>query len=129
MNKNIYITTPIYYVNGEPHIGHFYTTLACDVLIRLYQKAGCDVRYLTGTDEQKQKVQQSAIKKGISTKEFCDEVSNKFKQMIIDFDLIQSNNNFNNGASFIRTTDEKHVKFVQEVWNRLEQNGWIKKTS
>ena len=61
--KNVYITTPIYYVNGEPHIGHFYTTLAADVLIRLYQKAGYDVRYLTGTDEHGQKVQQSAENK------------------------------------------------------------------
>ena len=127
LNRNIYITTPIYYVNGEPHIGHFYTTLACDVLIRLYQKAGCDVRYLTGTDEHGQKVQQSAEKNGVSPKEFCDKVSAKFKQMIIDFDLIQSHNNFNNNSSWIRTTDEKHVRFVQEVWRRLEQNGWIYK--
>ena len=127
MNKNIYITTPIYYVNGEPHIGHFYTTLSCDILIRLYQSLNCDVRYLTGTDEHGQKVQQSAIKQGISPKEFCDIVSNKFKQMIIDFDLIQSQNNFNNGDSFIRTTDKKHVDFVKDVWKRLEQNGWIYK--
>ena len=127
LNKNIYITTPIYYVNGEPHIGHFYTTLACDVLVRLYQNAGCDVRYLTGTDEHGQKVQQSVEKNGVSPKEFCDKVSAKFKQMMIDFDLIQSHNNFNNNSSWIRTTDEKHVKFIQEVWIRLEQNGWIYK--
>ena len=123
----MYITTPIYYVNGEPHIGHFYTTLACDVLIRLYQNTGNDVRYLTGTDEHGQKVQQSAEKQGISPKEFCDNVSAKFKQMIVDFDLIQAGNDFNNGKSWIRTTDEKHIKFVQEVWKRLEENGWIYK--
>ena len=105
-----YITTPIYYVNGEPHIGHFYTTLACDILIRLYQNAGQNVRYLTGTDEHGQKVQQSAEKQGISPKEFCDNVSAKFKKMIEDFELIQANNDFNNGKSWIRTTDEKHIK-------------------
>ena len=125
--KNIYITTPIYYVNGEPHIGHLYTTIACDVLIRLYQKTGYDVRYLTGTDEHGQKVQQSAEKQGISPKEFCDNISAKFKQMVSDFNLIQSTNNFNNGKSWIRTTDEKHIKFVQNVWQRLEENGWIYK--
>ena len=126
-SKNVYITTPIYYVNGEPHIGHFYTTLAADVLIRLYQKAGYDVRYLTGTDEHGQKVQQSAEKNGISPKEFCDKISDKFKQMITDFDLIHAKDNFNNGKNWIRTTDEKHINFVQNVWTRLEQNGWIYK--
>ena len=125
--KSIYITTPIYYVNGEPHIGHFYTTLACDVLIRLYQQNGYDVRYLTGTDEHGQKVQQSAEKKGISPKEFCDAVSARFRQMMIDFDLKQAENNFNNGESWIRTTDKKHEDFVKDVWIRLEQNGWIYK--
>ncbi len=125
--RDIYITTPIYYVNGEPHIGHFYTSLSCDILIRLYQKHGYNVRYLTGTDEHGQKVQQSAIKKGVSPKEFCDAVSAKFRQMYIDFKLIQAENNFNNNASFIRTTDEKHVKFVQNVWKKIEANGWIYK--
>ena len=127
MSNSVYITTPIYYVNGEPHIGHFYTTLSCDVLIRLYQRNNYDVRFLTGTDEHGQKVQQSAEKQGISTKEFCDIVSSKFKQMIEEFDLIHSHNNFNNGKNWIRTTDEKHIKFVQEVWKRLEENGWIYK--
>ena len=125
--SNIYITTPIYYVNGDPHIGHFYTTLACDILVRLYQNDGYDVRYLTGTDEHGQKVQQSAEKKGISPKAFCDEVSTKFRQMMIDFDLIQAENNFNNGNSWIRTTDEKHINFIQNVWKRLEENGWLYK--
>ena len=125
--ENIYITTPIYYVNGEPHIGHFYTTLACDILIRLYQNNYYNVRYLTGTDEHGKKVQQSAEKQGISPKEFCDNISAKFKQMVSDFDLIQSQNDFNNGKSWIRTTDEKHIKFVQNVWQRLEENGWIYK--
>lgn len=127
MEKNIYITTPIYYVNGEPHIGHFYTTLSCDILIRLYKREGYNVRYLTGTDEHGQKVQQSAEKNNISPKEFCDKISTKFKQMIIDFNLIQSENNFNNGESWIRTTDKKHINFVKNVWCRLEENGWIYK--
>ena len=125
--KNIYITTPIYYVNGEPHIGHFYTTLASDVLIRLYLREGFDVRYLTGTDEHGQKVQQSADRQCISPQEFCDKVSLKFKQMDIDLDLIHSQNNFNNGKNWIRTTDKQHINFVQDVWRRLENNGWIYK--
>ena len=124
---NVYITTPIYYVNGEPHIGHFYTTLSTDVLVRLYRNIGCDVRCLTGTDEHGQKVQQSAEKNGVSPQEFCDKVSANFKQMVVDFDLIHAKNNFENGQNWIRTTDEKHVKFVQDVWRRLEQNGWIYK--
>ena len=127
--NNVYITTPIYYVNGDPHIGHFYTSLSCDVLIRLYQKYGYNVRYLTGTDEHGQKVQQSAIKKGISPKTFCDEISAKFRQMYVDFKLIQAQNNFNNNTSFIRTTDEKHVKYVQNIWKRIEDNGWIYKSA
>lgn len=125
--KDTYITTPIYYVNGEPHIGHFYTSLSTDVLIRLYKAHGIDVKYLTGTDEHGQKVQQSADKNGVSSKEFCDKISAKFRNMHVDFDLIHSSNNFNNGRSFIRTTDEKHVRFVQDVWKRLEKNGWIYK--
>ena len=125
--KNIYITTPIYYVNGEPHVGHFYTSLATDILVRLYRNFNYDVRCLTGTDEHGQKVQQSAEKKNIQPKEFCDIVSAKFRQMNVDFNLVHSENNFNNGKNFIRTTDEKHVKFVQKVWMILEQNGWIYK--
>ena len=120
-NQNIYITTPIYYVNGEPHIGHFFFFLSDDILIRLYRKFGANVRCLTGTDEHGQKVQQSAEKNGISPKEFCDKVSQKFRQMHIDFDLIQAENNFDNGKNFIRTTDEKHIKFVQDVWKKLEE--------
>lgn len=126
-NKNIYITTPIYYVNGEPHIGHFYTSLSSDILIRIYKKFGANVRYLTGTDEHGQKVQQSAEKNNCSPKEFCDKVSQKFRQMYIDFDLIHAENNFSNGESFIRTTDEKHINFIKDVWRRLEENGWIYK--
>ena len=126
-NQNIYITTPIYYVNGEPHIGHFYTSLSADILIRLYRKFGANVRCLTGTDEHGQKVQQSAEKNGILPKEFCDKVSQKFRQMHIDFDLIHAENNFDNGKNFIRTTDEEHIKFVQDVWKKLEENGWIYK--
>ena len=114
--KDVYITTPIYYVNGEPHIGHFYTTLASDILVRLYQNTGYNVRFLTGTDEHGQKVQQSAEKNGISPKEFCDKVSAKFRQMMIDFDLIHAGNNFENGKNWIRTTDKQHKDFVKNLF-------------
>jgi tRNA synthetases class I (M) len=73
--KPYYITTPIYYVNDKPHIGHAYTTLACDVLARFMRLDGRDVMFLTGTDEHGQKVQESAAKQGKSPQEFCDEVS------------------------------------------------------
>ncbi|CAN0141924.1 unnamed protein product, partial [Discosporangium mesarthrocarpum] len=74
-----YLTTPIYYVNDKPHIGHAYTTLACDVIARFMRLDGRNVMFLTGTDEHGQKVEQSASKLGISPQVFCDEVSQTFR--------------------------------------------------
>ncbi|MDB2414790.1 methionine--tRNA ligase [Rickettsiales bacterium] len=117
MNKNFYITTPIYYVNDSPHIGHAYTTLACDVAARFKRLDGYNVRFLTGTDEHGQKVEKSAQKAGVDPQKFTDDVSMRFRKLA-DF------MNFSHD-DFIRTTEERHKIGAQEVWKRLEKNGHI----
>jgi methionyl-tRNA synthetase len=112
-----YITTPIYYVNDVPHIGHAYTTLACDVLARFKRLDGYDVQFLTGTDEHGQKVEKSAEKAGIDPQAFCDQVSSRFKDLATAM-------NFSNDQ-FIRTTDERHKKSVQALWSVLQEKGFI----
>ena len=112
-----YITSPIYYVNDVPHIGHAYTTLACDVLARFKRLDGFDVKFLTGTDEHGQKVEKSAAEAGLSPREFCDKVSARFRDLA-------SAMNFSND-DFVRTTEERHLKACQELWRRLEANGEI----
>ncbi|HXV74416.1 MAG TPA: class I tRNA ligase family protein, partial [Sphingomonadales bacterium] len=81
MAKRFYITTPIYYVNDVPHIGHAYTSLACDVLARFHRLDGYDVRFLTGTDEHGQKVEKSAAAAGMAPQAFCDQVSQRFRDL------------------------------------------------
>jgi len=112
-----YITTPIYYVNDVPHIGHAYTTLACDVLARFKRLDGYDVMFLTGTDEHGQKVEKSAEKAGVDPLAFCDEVSARFR------DLAKAMN-FSNDQ-FIRTTEERHKIAVQHLWQQLVEKGYI----
>src|SRR3990170_4376205 len=97
---HFYITTPIYFVNDKPHIGHAYTTVACDVLARFKRLDGFNVRFLTGTDEHGQKVEKSAARAGIDPQSFTDRVSQNFR------DLSQLLN-FSND-DFIRTTEERH---------------------
>jgi len=106
-----YITTPIYYVNDAPHIGHAYTTLACDVLARFKRLDGYDVMFLTGTDEHGQKVEKSARDAGMEPLAFCDKVSENFRAMTAAL-------NFSND-DFIRTTEERHVRSCQALWERL----------
>jgi len=112
-----YITTPIYYVNDVPHIGHAYTTLACDVLARFKRLDGYNVMFLTGTDEHGQKVEKSAEKAGIDPQAFCDKVSSRFQ------DLAKAMN-FSNDQ-FIRTTEDRHKKAVQHLWKVLVDKGYI----
>lgn len=112
-----YITTPIYYVNDVPHIGHAYTTLACDMLARFKRLDGFDVMFLTGTDEHGQKVEKSAADAGVSPLEFCDRVSARF------FELLGTMN-FSND-DFIRTTEERHEKACQALWTKLVDEGHI----
>jgi methionyl-tRNA synthetase len=112
-----YITTPIYYVNDVPHIGHAYTTLACDVLARFKRLDGYDVMFLTGTDEHGQKVEKSAEAAGIDPQSFCDRVSERFR-------VLAKVMNFSND-DFIRTTEPRHIAACQGLWQKLEANGDI----
>ena len=100
-----YITTPIYYVNDVPHIGHAYTSTACDVIARFMRLSGRDVFFLSGTDEHGQKVEASAAKKGIDPQAFVDDVSVNFKDLL---DLMNISNDY-----FVRTTDQQHKEAVQ----------------
>ncbi|MEZ5759263.1 MAG: methionine--tRNA ligase [Emcibacteraceae bacterium] len=114
---SFYITTPIYYVNDIPHIGHAYTTLACDVIARFKRLDGYNVMFLTGTDEHGQKVEKSAAAAGKSPLEFCDTVSQRFRELAEFM-------NYSND-DFIRTTEERHKRACQALWKKLEENGHI----
>lgn len=115
--KRYYITTPIYYVNDSPHIGHAYTSLACDVLARFKRMDGYDVHFLTGTDEHGQKVAKSAETAGLDPLAFCDRVSKNFR------DLAGSMNYTND--DFIRTTEQRHIHACQKLWEELIKRGEI----
>ena len=117
MRDSYYITTPIYYVNDSPHVGHAYTTLACDVLARFMRLDGRKVKFLTGTDEHGQKIEKSARAAGMEPQEFTDKVSQNFR------DLAKAMN-FSND-DFIRTTEERHVRSCQALWRRLKENDQI----
>ncbi len=116
-DQTFYVTSPIYYVNDAPHIGHAYTSLACDVLARFNRLDGKRVMFLTGTDEHGQKVEKAAQAAGIAPKPFVDKVSQNFR------DLCRTMN-FSND-DFIRTTEARHVKSVQALWTRLAERGEI----
>ncbi|OGJ12500.1 methionine--tRNA ligase [Candidatus Pacearchaeota archaeon RBG_19FT_COMBO_34_9] len=116
-NRKFYITTPIYYPNDIPHIGHAYTTIAADVLARWHKLKGDKVWFLTGTDEHGKKIQNAAEKKGKSPKEFVDDLIPKFKDAWKKLNIEYSR--------FIRTTDRDHEKKVQEILNKVYDNGDI----
>src|SRR6201998_1520371 len=119
--QKFYLTTPIYYVNARPHIGHAYTTIAADVIARRHRLLGDDTFFLTGTDEHGQKVERSAAAAGISPQRFADQVSGEFRalwdRMGITYD------------DFIRTTEPRHVRGVQALFTRLQERGYIYKGS
>ena len=115
--KPYYVTTPIYYVNDSPHVGHAYTSLACDVLARFKRLDGFDVKFLTGTDEHGQKVAKSAQAAGIDPQTFTDRVSKNFRDLCTIL-------NFSND-DFIRTTEDRHTQACQEIWRRLMANDQI----
>jgi methionyl-tRNA synthetase len=112
-----YVTTPIYYVNDKPHIGHAYTTLACDVLARFHRLDGDDVHFLTGTDEHGQKVEKSAQAAGVDPQTFTDQVSENFRALAAEM-------NYSND-DFIRTTEARHLHSTQELWRKIRDNGHI----
>ncbi len=116
-NSSYYVTTPIYYVNDSPHIGHAYTTLACDVMARFMRLDGCRVKFLTGTDEHGQKIEKSAAAAGMTPQAFTDKVSQNFR------DLARAMNYSND--DFIRTTEPRHVRSCQKFWQQLKENGQI----
>ncbi|MEG1837032.1 MAG: methionine--tRNA ligase [Synergistaceae bacterium] len=117
--EKFYITTPIYYVNDVPHIGHAYTTVAADVLARWHRSGNDDTWFLTGTDEHGQKIQTSAEARGITPKELCDEVVQNFQSLWKTLNVTNDD--------FIRTTDERHEKVVQKVFSKLIENGDVYK--
>ncbi len=117
--KRVYITTPIYYVNDVPHIGHAYTTIIADTLARYSRLAGMEVFFLTGTDEHGQKIEQAAKARGKTPKEYADEISMRFKKLWDEFEISYD--------KFIRTTDEQHIKGVQKAFEVMYENGDIYK--
>jgi len=119
MNKKFYITTPIYYVNARPHIGHAYTTIACDAIARRQRMLGADTHFLTGTDEHGQKIERAAQAAGKTPQQFTDEVSAQFRALWARMGITNDD--------FIRTTEERHKKRVQELFRRLRDNGHIYK--
>jgi methionyl-tRNA synthetase len=117
MDKNFYITTPIYYPSGKPHIGHAYSSIIADVFARFKRLDEYQVHFLTGTDEHGLKIQKAAEKKNKDPLEFCNELSKTFKDLSKTLNL--------SNTDFIRTTEERHVKSVQYLWKTLKKNGDI----
>src|SRR4051812_41025289 len=110
-----FLTTPIYYVNDLPHLGHAYTTVACDALARFMRLDGRKVKFLTGSDEHGQKVEQSARAAGIAPQEFCDRISPAWQEMTR---LLNVSND-----DFIRTTEPRHVRGVEALWREVGEGG------
>ena len=121
MSTNFYITTPIYYVNARPHIGHAYTTIACDTVARRQRMLGSDTYFLTGTDEHGQKIERAAQAAGKTPQQFTDEVSAEFRALWDRMGLTYDD--------YIRTTSERHKVGVQALWRRIQENGYIYKGS
>ena len=117
MDKNYYITTPIYYPSAKPHMGHAYSSIIADFFARFKRIDGFDVHFLTGTDEHGLKIQRAAEKKKLDTQKFCDEISLTFRNLSETLNL--------SNTDFIRTTEERHKKTVQHLWSELEKNDDI----
>jgi methionyl-tRNA synthetase len=119
MSRKFYITTPIYYVNARPHIGHAYTTIACDTVARRQRMLGADTFFLTGTDEHGQKIERAVAASGKTPQQFADEVSGQFRalwdRMGITYD------------DYIRTTSDRHQRGMQELFRKIRDNGYIYK--
>jgi methionyl-tRNA synthetase len=114
-----YVTTPIYYVNAAPHLGHAYTTIAADVLARHMRQRGEEVFFLTGTDEHGEPVAQAAEREGVTPRELADRNAERFKSLM---PILEASNDF-----FIRTSDPQHEARVQEVLQRVHDNGFVYK--
>ena len=118
--KKFYLTTPIYYPSDNLHIGHTYTTVAADVLKKFKEMQGYDVFFVTGSDEHGQKIQEMAMKNHLEPKEYVDKIvasiKDLWKMLEIDYDV------------FIRSTDDHHVKAVQDIFTKLYEKGEIYKS-
>ena len=137
--KTFYVTTPIYYVNARPHIGHAYTTIVADVLARRHRLLGEDTFFLTGTDEHGQKIERSAIAAGIPPQQFADQVSASFRALWHRMGITYTGSpaappttfairpHARQEVGFIRTTDPDHIRGVQHLFTQLQQNGFIYK--
>jgi len=119
--EKFYITTPIYYVNAHPHIGHTYTTIVCDAIARRQRMMGMDTFFLTGTDEHGQKIERSANAAGCSPQKFVDKIAAEFRQLWDRMKLSYDD--------FIRTTEPRHARGVQALFTRLQEKGYIYKGS
>jgi len=117
MDKNFFITTPIYYPSGKPHMGHAYSSIVSDVIARFKRLDGYNVEFLTGTDEHGLKIQRAAEEKGLDPKNFCDELSKTFRSLSKTLNL--------SNTDFIRTTEDRHIKSVQNLWKILEKKNQI----
>jgi methionyl-tRNA synthetase len=117
MDRNFYITTPIYYPSAKPHMGHAYSSIIADFFARFKRMDGFNVCFLTGTDEHGLKIQRAAEKKGMDTLKFCDEISQTFRNLTTVLNLTNTD--------FIRTTEERHKISVQNLWKELKKNDDI----
>src|SRR5438046_4457310 len=115
MNKRFYITTAIYYVNGEPHLGHAYEMVVADVVARARRSLGQETFFLTGLDEHGQKVQQAAIAEGKQPQAYCDELAASWKKFAAILDLTNDD--------FVRTTEPRHKEAVQTILSTLNAKG------
>jgi len=115
--KNFYITTPIYYPSGQPHMGHAYSSIIADVFARFMRNDSYKVFFLTGTDEHGLKIQKAAEKAGLDPLLYCNEISEVFKNLAKKLNL--------SNDDFIRTTEKRHYASVNELWNRLIKSGDI----
>ena len=116
-HNNFYITTPIYYPSGEPHMGHAYSSILADVFARFKRNDNCKVYFLTGTDEHGLKIQKAAEKSNLDPKIYCDKISKVFKDLTKKLNL--------SNDDFIRTTEKRHYKAVNDLWSRLLKSGDI----
>ena len=115
--SNFYVTTPIYYPSGKPHMGHAYSSILADVFARFKRNDNCNVFFLTGTDEHGLKIQKAAEENSLKPLIFCEKISSIFKDLTKKLNL--SNNDF------IRTTEKRHHIAVEELWNKLVASGDI----
>ena len=113
MDKNYFITTPIYYPSADPHMGHAYSSIIADFFARFKRIDGFNVHFLTGTDEHGLKIQRAAEEKGIETLKFCDEISKTFRNLSKTLNLTNTD--------FIRTTEKRHKKSVEYLWKELKK--------